>query len=307
MAIYIAAAPSIIAILVKFTILYFFANSNMSRKFLWLIAIFSVNNIAELLLFFGTQQGMNPEQAMAIYYVSIIFAMFFTCVYAVDLAKLKMLRVMLWFFGCLYLITSLLIVATDKIISGAIPLNHGYTAINGEHYFVFSMISIFTILLVVSSLIIGYKKSNCHKTQIQCGWSLIALSSLIIISISVVILMALGKEVNALTVIPIGTTLFVLISLITETEHGMTDVRAFLPTTQENKAVIKIANISAKYTMEELSHHEATNEINRVMVEYKIQKEDNNMSKAAKSMGMARPTLYNLANRFNINFKKYEK
>ena len=301
-----AAMPSIIAILIKLTIIYFCAVSNKSNTFVWLVAMFFINNVAELLIFFGNEIGISPDQAIRIYYISIFFVMLFMCNYSLHISRNKVMRITLPVNIVMFVTAALLIAFSDLIVQGSTPLIHGHTADKGQFYIVYTALALYTIIFTFSVLASGYsyKRNKDHNIQKQCLWSLVALSSFLLIGLTVVLLMALGLKVSALTVLPFGTTFFVLFSLITENKHKSTDIRSFLPFTLEYKMMRKAVNILSEYSSSEIGHNKAMFYIEKIITEYKYEKEQGNMKRTADSMDVPRSTAYNKAEKLGIKVSR---
>ena len=300
-----AALPSIIAILVKITIIYFSAISKKSNAFVWLVAMFFINNVAELLIFFGHIIGISPDQSIRIYYISILFVMLFMCNYSLHISQNKIMKTVLPASGVLFITAALLVVFTDLIVQGAIPLTYGHTADKGHFYIIYTVLALYTIIFTSSVLVCGYsyKKNKNHDIQKQCLWSLFALSSFLLIGLSVVFLMSLGFKVSALTVLPFGTTFFVVLTLVTENKHKSTDVRSFLPFTLEYKMMRQAVNILSEYSSGKIDHNKVMFNIEKIITEYKYKKEQGNMKRISESMGLPRSTAYNKTDKLGIKIK----
>ncbi|NKB78130.1 MAG: hypothetical protein GKR96_14135 [Gammaproteobacteria bacterium] len=117
----------------------------------------------------------------------------------------------------------------------------------------------------------------------------------------------MGKHVNAMIVLPLATTAFILISLKGKSTHQLTDLRRYLPFSLEKKASKEIKKVINLYAQEEHPHASSMTEIERILVQYKHAKSGNNPSKTAKSMDIPRATLYSKFRKLNINYAKTEK
>jgi DNA-binding NtrC family response regulator len=101
--------------------------------------------------------------------------------------------------------------------------------------------------------------------------------------------------------IPIATTIFLVVILRMERSHKLTDMRMLIPGSEESKVLGELMAAFSNYSIYGENHKETLNEIERALVIYKHTAMANmKTSEIAKEMGMPRPTLYSIYNRLGL-------
>ena len=80
----------------------------------------------------------------------------------------------------------------------------------------------------------------------------------------------------------------------------MTDVRRFIPFSDERQTSNHIMDIFSSYAQDKVNYRDAVSSIEKLLVEHKYDKNDRNATYAAEKMGMPRSSLYSLFNRLEI-------
>jgi hypothetical protein len=185
-------------------------------------------------------------------------------------------------------------------VSGSQPIGYSVKAIQGDAYWLFRLFSIGSFVVICSYLLVGYRQASSHLTEIRCSYTMLALSPIILTSLSLLIIMSMGYEVNAAAVMPLASAAFLVITLMGENAHGLTDIRRHIPFSLERKTSGEIMTIFSQYSQDELSYRDALNEIETLLVVHKHQKHNRNVSSTAASMELPRSSLYSIFRRLNI-------
>jgi len=200
-----------------------------------------------------------------------------------------------------------LVLFTKMIISGIEPLGHTQTAIKGSLYIMFQAFSLVLLGLIIATLLRGYLRPKDHLMQIQCSYTLLALFPFVITSLVILAIMAAGYKVNAALILPIVYVAFMLITLVGESRHQITDVRRFMPYSAERYTSNEIMDIFSSFARDEISYRDGINEIERLLVLHKYQKNGGNASATAELMKMPRSSLYSIFHRLGIETEKKAK
>jgi beta-lactamase superfamily II metal-dependent hydrolase len=136
---------------------------------------------------------------------------------------------------------------------------------------------------------------------------LLAVLPLLVVAISVVVLMSMGIKINAAGIVPVLTTLFLLITIRGEANHKLTDVRRHIPFSLERKTSAQIMDIFSRYAQDEVNYRDGMAEIEKLLVTHKHSKNKGNVSVTAASMDIPRSSLYSIFRRLDINVKEQEK
>lgn len=302
--------PATICLLIKLYVLKvsFFSESKHQNAFFILIAFLAFNNSAEILMRGFFQTGLSQTFWLKIYYVSLVGGITAILIYSFKVAQLKKnINVVRLFVILMAIITSLIILFSNKIIMGDTIINGLPNALRGDWYWLLRLHIYTVIISILTLLIVSYSRSKNHLHQNQCLYLLIAVVPLVLIGAFLLYAIPRGHFPNSgVVLLPIASTFFTVALLKTEAKHGLLDIRRHVPYSLERTTAHDLQDVLAKYSMEELNHKEAMNDIERSLVTYKNKKTGNNISHAAKSMDVPRSTLYAILKRLNIKDEKTE-
>ncbi|RBP51456.1 hypothetical protein [Arenicella xantha] len=301
MSIYIL--PAILALVIKLLILgVSVKGKHQSTVFITMVLILALHNLCEVLGFLEFFESGPKEYLLRLYYATTVWVAAFMLIYSSEVSRLKhghFRAVLMSIAG----VVSLLMLYTNWIVAGAESLGYTMTVVQGEQYWIFRIFVLATLLAIIPVIVVGYRRATEHIVEIQSIYTMFALAPLMLVGISVIVLMSLGVRVNASAFIPIASTLFLLITLKSEYRHNLTDVRRFIPFSAERRAANQIMDICSRYSRDKMSYRDGINEIEKILVLQKYQKEGGNASATAESMGMPRSSLYSIFNRLNIDTK----
>jgi len=296
--------PAIIAFVVtSYVLVKISQNKTNSKAFISMVLIFLVHHAAEILSFIEFFKNGQTLYILKVYYVATLWFLVITLIYAREVSKLNLPK----FDNLLYaytLIISSLLLFSDTMISDAASIGYVMTAVKGPLYFLFQLTSISLMVSIIGILFSGYRKSNNHLVEIQCIYMLVAFTPILLAGIGIIALMSLGFKINAIAVVPLATTLFLMITMKSEEQHRLTDMRRFMPNSPERKTSQEIMELFSSYARDEMSYRDSINEIERLLVIHKYSKNGKNASVTAESMGMPRSSLYSIFNRLSIDVKE---
>lgn len=300
--------PAAIALLIKVFILFVAKKKNhRSTFFLPLVCILACHNLCEVLGFFEFSESGSLSFLLNVYYAITAFVVFIIYLYSKEISRFKgrfIDSAAQYVALAVTSILSLLILFSDFVIAGDKSIGYIITAVKGDYYFVFQLFILTMIVAIISELVNGYRKADTHITQIQCVISIIALGPLFLVGIITMACLYFGVELSGAVLFPVATTLFLLIMLMSESKHKLTDVRRFVPFSPENSTANEIITIFDRYAYDDIEYREAVGDIEKLLVTYKYQKNGGNASTTAKLMGMPRSSLYSIFNRLKIEPKK---
>ncbi len=301
--------PAVISLVIKLVVLILYRKGGgESSIFYTLILIFAGHNLAEVLAFLQHFSGDQMTAVMEWYYLLSFCSLGVMFLYAREVSNIAgPIYQTALIIGMITIVFGVLVFSTDLIIAGSKPLGNIATAVKGPYYWVFQISALLTYGSVFFFLIKGYLNAKHHITAIQCSYTLFAFSPLIIVGASLVILMAFGIHLNAVAILPITSTLFLLITLKSESQHRLTDIRRFVPFSIERKTSSKIMNIFSSYAKDETNYRDSMAEIEKLLVTHKHSKHNGNVSTTAASMEIPRSSLYSIFRRLNIEHNENEK
>ena len=292
--------PALLALVIKIYVLIVARAANTSRIFEGMVLIFALHNLAELIAYIQFTEGRLTDELFRLYYVALLGIIGYLCFYSIEIAKIAVLRKLYLPFTVWALVLGVLLLTTDHIVQGFFSIGYSATAEQGPYYWLFSLTNMGATIFVTTTLIYGYRNSENHVTQIQCLYNLMALAPLVLLGFINITLLTFGKQLNAGGMIPIATTLFLLITLQSESKHRFTDVRRYLPFSKERKMADEVMSLISKFSMDEISYKDLSNEIEKIALKSKLAQADDSISEAARLLKMKRTTLYSMLNRHGI-------
>lgn len=299
--------PVVIALALKLGVLRVAHKTKEKSESLFsFVAAFTLLNACELMLFLNFDNDGSSEWLMRCYYSLSVFVLAFGISYAFEVSsgetnRSGRQRTLLWVPPAL--ITAF-VFFSDIIIAGANPTTTASTAALGEHYWIFQVYSFASIVAIASLLWRGYRNGESERRKIQCMCIMIAFTPLLMTAAAILTLMGMGIDVNALSILPIASSLFLLIVIYGERYHYMTDLSRLLPYSAERIMVNEMLEVACKYASEDFTHKETMDELNKLVIVFKQNKYKGNIMQTAKSMDVSRSTLYSMLKRYDIPNKR---
>ncbi len=296
----ILVLPALFALIAKLVVIFVYRDSiSSSTYFKLMIMLFASHNLCEVLVFWEYFRGINANYLLRTYYV-ISLAVLLSIIFAIaDISNQKQ-RVNATPISFIFTIASLAILFSNKIVAGATELGYVLTAVRGAYYWVFQTVALVFLAQMIYLLVSGYRSKQSHESQIRCAYTALALVPQLLAVIAVITLMHFGFKVNGAVIFPVATTLFLFIMFASEDQHKITDIRRFIPFSEERRTSNQIMDIFSKYAQDKSSYRESISEIEKLLVEHKYEKHDRNATYTAESMGMPRSSLYSLFNRLGV-------
>jgi len=296
--------PSISAfIFTCLTLVYTSKKKVNSKPFYLMVLVFALHHSCETVLLIQNIKDITSLLTLKIYYALTIFALLFIQFYSLHVSKIK--RSFLINLFILFSLTIVcLILFSNKVIEGNFSINYSNSAAKGPLYILFQVYSLIGLSTVITTLIFGYRKANSHLIQIRCAYILLAFTPLILSCFSILILMAIGINLNATMILPLAISTFLYIIVKGESVHKLTDIRRFMPYSSERKTSQEVMEIYSRYAQDEISYRDCMSEIEKLLVIHKYSKNDKNASATAETMGMPRSSLYSIFNRLGIKTKE---
>lgn len=298
--------PALFALVLKLYVLAVAHTAKTSHVFCGMVLVFAAHNLTEVVGYLQFSAGGMTEFLFRIYYAATFAMLFYMCLYSIEVSKLKALKKLTIPIVAGLGIGSVLVLMTDLIVSGIKPLGYTVTALQGDYYWVFSLATLLSLTFVIVVLISGYRSSENHRTKVHCLYNLIALTPIVLLGFSIIPIISLGYQVNAAGILPVCTSLFLLVTLQSESKHRFTDLRRFLPLSRERKTANEIQSLISKFSMDEISYKEMSNDFEKIVLLHKLEQADDSISKAARLLKMKRSTLYSMLHRHGIKREKQQ-
>jgi len=298
------AVPAVAALLFK---LYLIVSKrhlvNENAAWYYFVFIFAINNFAEYLVL--TSGGVVESSfVVRAYHPTAIAVLIYCLIYSIGVSKSLVDKVFIgvsFFFGAAL---SIGILISDYVVLGGIQKSYYVTAIRGEFYYLFPLFVLLMCSLIGYVLVRNFRNSQDETVRIEALWVMLAIVPSLLITFSSVTLMVLKFNLNALVFTPIGSTLFLIITLISYNKGiNKKDPRKYIPLTRENEFSKAITSAENAFLTGDLSLPDFENEVAKAALSYASKKKHGNASHIAEMVGIGRSTLYQKAARLGLEWK----
>ena len=300
--------PAFVSLALKLVVLILATKSKRhSTLFISLIVIFALHNAIELIGYLRLINGHNVDMLCRAYYAVTVFLCLFLALFGLSSYRpLKNLGLILMVLLATTLSASILF--TDLIILGYESTAYAITAITGDFFALVIIYFLLTTFAALTGLVLSYRYSESQLASIRSLYSLIATLTVILAFTTAALFKVIEIGINAAAIVPLATTLFLLITLYSESKHKLTDIRRFLPYSLENRASNQFLELIDNYVQtenREAAYKNLREEIEKEIIFYSLEKCNNNISQASKMMGLKNAsTLYSMMNRLSIDIKE---
>jgi len=301
--------PALISLLLKlFVLAHVIKGGRISNLFLSLIVVFAAHNAIETLGYLLYYKS-NSDIAFIIfrfYYITTIYLLLCILLHGLSISKLENQFTTLSLIGAATTLSAL-VLFTNTVVAGEYTIGYSMTAVKGDYYWLFSAFLISSLVSTIAALTYGYRTFSTQLEKTRCKYSLLALMPIFIISSVAITLKIVDAKVNAAGLIPIATTLFLIIILQTESKHKLSNIRRLLPLSLERQTAnnfLLLLDNYVKNSGKDNAYKELQHGIEREVVSYSLKKCNNNITHTANMMGIRnRSTLYTMINRLDIDIK----
>lgn len=305
----IASLPAFISLIFNLVILaHLFRGGRVSKLFLWLIIIFACHNAIEFIGFINgvsTEAGHQSIELMfRLYYGATIFVILAMFLHATSVSKTNSNLVTIIFSLSAFLI-SFCLLFTDLIVSGYYSIGYSVSAEKGPLFQLFSFYVFVALFGGAYVTFKGYRTAASQIESVRCFLSLMALAPMTLVCVMSMLFKILDLPVNATGLIPIATTLFLIIVLKTESKHRLSDLRRVMPLSLERQTTARMMDLLDEYIQNQNQkdvYKDLQAGIEKEIINYSLEKCDNNVTATSKMMGLKnRSTLYSMMNRLGID------
>lgn len=294
--------PAIFSLFIKLYLLYISRYSIKSRTlsaFTGLLAACALHSLCEAVGFSLWLIGKEIESLYRLYYVLSVWCLYFTLSYTIEVIKGK--NWINYVYIAYTSVLTVLLLSTDKIISGYVTNGYILNANKSELYWLFNLFAFSLIGISISLLVKTIFNPNTLKQEkTQASYLLLGLLSPFLAVVTVITLIALGVSISSMAVIPIATTALFLFTVMSENKHFITDLKRSLPWSQESKAAAEYNLIQSKLIKGDISMKQATDEFQKTIIKYQKFSTDRNISEMARILQMSRSNLYQKMKDYNI-------
>lgn len=172
------------------------------------VAVFCIHNLSELLVLGAAGTAEPAWLILRSYYTCTLVVMLYGLFYVSDSGR-KMQRAISHIASGVVAMLVFLILFTDAVIHGHQAHAYSLSAIRGDAFSLFQVSALTIIFFTTTFLISNYRRTK----SVQHLYTLFALTPMILTTIVVLLLMNTQYALNAVVIIPIASTLFLIITL----------------------------------------------------------------------------------------------
>jgi len=287
-------------VLKLFVLLKAFEHRGNSVVFFCLTSVFCAMNFMSLLIVSNVNDIQSIQWALRPQYIFSLWAIILLCWYAFQAVYSTVRLTIVFSLLCLLgLAFSSAILFTDSIVSGLVSIGYSLTAVKGPFFNTFLILLALLFLTTTATLIYGTLKSSSQEHRNRCLWTLVSLLPIITVGPAIALFLHFEVPINGSGLIPIATSLFLLITLKTENLHRLTDVRRHLPFTAESRANKDFALLFTQYAFNQISHKEFKSQVSVLALKYKYGKSET-VTELAEQIGLNRSTVSNLLSKHGL-------
>ena len=296
--------PVLVALFVKLAAIIFASTSGIRSKGLFIfIGGLAFHNLCELGVFLAQgEPGVYAQTVMRAYYGVSFILVALACSWSMEVASLKSdptIKVIVQVVWLGAICGAILVVTTNLIVAGAQSFTVTMTAIRGEYYAFFRIVAATALVTSGYILIRGIVEAGYEHERARCWRMLIAYTPLVLGALTILVLMNYDMQINAVAILPIASTFFLLVIIYSERKHSMTDMRRLIPGTKERQIMDSIQEEFLNYS-NEMQYDESIKKIQKLMVEYAFEKNDHKVKPTAEAIGMGKTRLYKMIDDHSI-------
>jgi len=288
--------PALAALLVKLTVVVLAKRTTQKSKvFISLLIILCAHNTAEVISIISLNYPALWDIALNYYYITNIAAQAYILFFSYEVAFGKLSKLVVLSVAACFTFS-----LTEAMVSGVISLGYTITAVRGEYYFIFQFGSILTLLFSISFLVTGIFCSTSKDSIVKCLCVALSILPILVTGFAVIIFMQLGWKVSGAVLLPLSTSLFLAICLMTENKHGFTDIKKWLPMPENLLRKNKAKQTFQHFIDGKISYTDAKDQLNIEMLSHSIKSHNGNISATGRKIDIDRGTLYSMMRRLKI-------
>lgn len=295
--------PACLALIAKLLVLLWAKNRfTLDQKWLGLVLILSFFNLSEVFIFVQSTSNVGQNWIVRSYYSSLITVIAYSIYFVLHNNVSKSIKLAFKFYSIFSLLIVGLILATPLVLVGYQPSSFAVTAIKGPLYFSFQVFCILGLGLMMTITVNTYRNTKVEELKIKSFYQILGLTPLFFAAMAVAISSWLGFPSSALVIMPIATTLFLLITFFgTSSFRFAFDHRLIIPGTPEQKFAQKFGYLYSQYARGELEHSSMIRELEKGLVLYQYHAHNQNASRTARFIGIPRSTFYSKLDKLGVD------
>lgn len=228
--------------------------------------------------------------ALNSYYVALLAAMTMMPFVVATIINKKLSRYLTVTAAAMLVAISYFITQTDLIIKGYESILFSYTRVAGDYYWAFQVYALTVCALNVWMMYSVYRHTDRELTRVKCANMLFGFIWVFVVAALVIISMNLGFEVNAVGVLPLAMSIYIVFMFIDIKDNRVYDIRTKLPWTEQYRLLQEVIGPYQYKTDEPIDAKELTKKYNHGLVDI-ARSMFSTPAKQAKWLGVSRTTV----------------
>lgn len=292
--------PAFCALLLKALVIIWVDIGKQSATFMALFFVLAIQNLCEVLAYFQFLNGVSALYLVKAYYATCLFGLAYMFLYCIEVTQKTVRKSLFYLSMALATALSILIIATNVFVSDAESIGYSLTAVQGDFFMIIRFVFVGQILMSGCILFYGAVFSSDPNIQKQSFYTFMALSPIVLVGMGVNISQMMGFKFNASLVLPMATTTFLFLVCYLEPKTKLTRIMMYLPGSLERRLTSRILELTGDYALDGKGFRNTKYDLERLLVEYALEKHSHNVLRTAEAMGIERTTLYSVMRRCGI-------
>jgi len=299
------AIPAIIAFILKIVLLgWALYHGNIRRDWIVFGLVLCFQNIVEILVTVYLNHDQYAEYIIRMYWVGLTSILMLT-IYFVAINPAQ--RLASHALGLLAAGFVVVVLFTDFVIKGHDVSSIQLTAIYGEYSLIYMAWALCVSALVCGICTWNLINAQSDRCKIIAIYQLLAVSPFILITLITQGIYAIGYKPSSLMMVPIGSTIFMLITYFSAAKELIRDPRFYIPGMREYKVNQNLYRTISDYALDQTNLPATLESLEKTLIQYKFDINNGNAQTTAEALGVPRSTFYSKAERLGIKLSRDSK
>lgn len=239
----------------------------------------------ELIIYLFNKGSIAGKVSLLGYYICVTIMMGLLPFIVAKIVRFKIPKTMISFGAASCALVVFLLAGSNKIIAGVDHTGITLTRIAGTHYWLFQVLVLTCIFSSLYILVIGKRKNNGF-VKIRANNVLLSFSFFAVFVIFIIIAMQLSDGINAVGILPICITLFVMGVIDNICNENIVDYSYWIPFSRKRREINRLIKPFIEIQSDGLDP-ELKKEYNKMIAQHALKLFDGNQTKAAEWLNVS--------------------
>ncbi len=244
------------------------------------IGLFLAQSTFELMLYYFSKDSIAGSISLIGYYVCAIVIISMLPFIIAKLARYEIHKIVFQLAIILNIFILFMLVASNAIIAGISHTGIALTRVAGEHYWIFQ-VTVLSSIFYTLVILIKCRKSTDGFLKVRTNNILLSFSLFAAFIVFIIITMQFTDGINAVGLLPICITLFVMGIVDNICNKNIVDYSYWIPFSKKRREINKLIKPFIEIQSDGLDP-ELKKEYNKLMTKHALELFDGNQTKAAE-------------------------